>query len=352
VIASAIDFAALKIDALLVSAAPNIRYLSGFTGSNALLLVTTDSKVLFTDPRYTLQAAQQCSCAVRIVKKMPLSAALAQNLGRRKLRRIGFEKSRLSYGDYELLKERLPLGAGLRPVGGAVDALRMVKSADEIARIRRSVQTNSDAFAAAVKMVKPGVSESDIAAELEYRMRLLGAERPAFETIVAAGARTALPHAQPAHNKLNANDLLLIDVGACQDGYSSDMTRMLFLGRPGPKIRAIYDAVLKAQLAALEVVREGVTAQKVDAAARRVLKAEGLEKEFVHSTGHGLGLEIHEPPRIGKKDKTRLQAGMAITIEPGAYIRGLGGVRIEDTVVVTKNGCEVLTPTPKELMLL
>jgi Xaa-Pro aminopeptidase len=240
----------------------------------------------------------------------------------------------------------------LTPIGPVVDRLRMVKSDDEIARIRRSVLTNSEAFEKATRSIRPGARESAIAAELEYQMRRLGAEKAAFETIVAVGSRSALPHAQPTARKLGNDELLLIDMGACQDGYMSDMTRVLFLGKPSRRVRAMYNAVLKAQLAAIDAVRPGVTAAHVDRAARRVLEIEGLGKEFVHSTGHGLGLEIHEGPRLGRRDKTKLQAGMTITIEPGAYIRDFGGIRIEDTVLVTHNGCEVLTPTSKELRLL
>jgi Xaa-Pro aminopeptidase len=193
--------------------------------------------------------------------------------------------------------------------------------------------------------------EGDLAAELDYRMRRQGAEGPAFETIVAAGARTALPHARPTSARL-VQGLLLVDMGAMLDGYASDMTRMLFLGRPGARVRRAYKAVLEAQLAAIDAVRPGVPAKTVDRAARRVLARHGLANAFVHSTGHGLGLEIHEPPRIGKKEKTPLECGMAITIEPGVYVEGFGGIRIEDTVSVTKNGCEVLTPTSKELRIL
>jgi len=347
-----IDFSELKIDALLVSGLPNIRYLSGFTGSNGMLLVMPGSQILLTDPRYTIQASEECTCAVRTVKGRPLHEAAAGLLQSKRLKRIGFEKARLSYEDYAALKEHLPLGASLKPVAGVIEKMRMIKSEEEIARIRRSVLTNSEAFQTTLKRIKPGITESDVAAELEYQMRLHGAEKPAFETIVAAGAHSALPHARPTRKILNGNELILIDMGSCQDGYASDMTRMLFLGKPDQKTRSIYNAVLEAQLAAIATVREGATAQQVDRSARRVLKEHGREKEFVHSTGHGLGLEIHEPPRIGHKEKTRLAAGMVITIEPGAYARGLGGVRIEDTVAVTKNGCEILTPTSKELMLL
>ena len=347
-----IPFAQLKIDGLLVSALPNIRYLSGFTGDNALLLVTPDSQTLFTDPRFTIQASEECKCTIKIGPRGPVDPYAVEAIKRKKLKRIGFEASRMTYDVYGRLKAALPLGATLKPLGPVIETLRMIKTKEEIARIRQSVLTNSQAFEKTVQSIRPGVSESAIAAELEFQMRRLGAEKPAFETIVAAGPRSALPHARPGSQKVGVNELLLIDMGACQDGYMSDMTRVVFFGKPNRRARNIYNAVKKAQQAAISSVREGVTADSVDRAARQVLQSEGLGKEFVHSTGHGLGLEIHEPPRIGHRDKTKLQAGMAITIEPGAYIRDFGGVRIEDTVLVTKNGCEILTPTSKELMVL
>jgi Xaa-Pro aminopeptidase len=347
-----IPFSELKIDALLVSALPNIRYLSGFTGDNGLLLVTPESQTLFTDPRFTIQASQECTCAIKIAPRGPVDPYAVEAIRRKKLKRVGFEATRMIYDVHRRLKEALPLGVTLKPIGPVIEQLRMVKSKEEIARIRLSVQTNSQAFEKTVQSIRPGVSESHIAAELEFQMRRLGAERAAFETIVAAGSRSALPHARPGDRKVGVDELLLIDMGACQDGYMSDMTRMLFFGKVPRRVRDMYQAVLKAQLAAIAAVREGITAGQVDQQARQVLESEGLGKEFVHSTGHGLGLEIHEPPRVGRRDKTRLQAGMVITIEPGAYIRDFGGIRIEDTVLVTKSGCEILTPTSKELMVL
>jgi len=349
---AAIPFGELKIDALLISAPPNVRYLSGFTGDNGLLLLTPDSQTLFTDPRFTIQASEECRCEVQTVTKTPLDQAAVQTIRKRHWKRIGFEASRMLYEMHQRLDESLPKGAKLKPIGPVVEKLRMIKSSGEIARIRRSVLTNSEAFEKATRSIRLGAQESEIAAELEYRMRRLGAEKAAFETIVAMGSRSALPHAQPTARKLANDELLLIDMGACQDGYMSDMTRVLFFGRPSRRLRTMYNAVLKAQLAAIDAVRPGITAAQVDRAARRVLETEGLGKEFVHSTGHGLGLEIHEGPRLGRRDKTKLKPGMAITIEPGAYIRDYGGIRIEDTVLVTKNGCEVLTPTSKELRLL
>ena len=340
-----------KLDALIVSAAPNVRYLSGFTGSNGVLLLLADEAVLFTDPRYAIQAPEQSDCAVKVVRG-PLYPALMKAAARKRCRRIGFEDARLTFSGYEVLRAQLHLNASLEPVSGLVERLRMVKSAHEIDVIRRSVELNSTAFDRSIRQLKPGMTEAALAARIEYQMRLLGAEKPAFDTIVAAGPRSALPHAQPTANPIRDNQLVLIDMGASREGYASDMTRMAFLGTPGRKVVRLYRAVLEAQLAALDAVRPGVTAGAVDRAARRVLRAAGMEKAFVHSTGHGLGLEIHEGPRLGRREKIPLVAGMAITVEPGAYFEGVGGVRIEDTVVVTSSGCDVLTKTSKELLLL
>ena len=312
------------------------------------MLLTEAESHFFTDPRYSI-ASKTITCKVHVAKGL-LTAAVTAVLKRKKLKRIGFESAWMRYEDYAKVKEELPLGVSFKPVSRLVEELRMVKSKAEIELIRSSVQANSEAYARTMKRIRPGAREQDIAAELEYQMRILGAEKPAFETIVASGARSALPHAQPTARRLEESELLLIDMGASLNGYSSDMTRVAYSGVPPRRIREVYKAVLEAQLAAVNAVHAGTTASKVDGTARGVLKQHELEREFVHSTGHGLGLEIHERPRIGRKDKTRLRAGMVITIEPGVYIDGLGGVRIEDTVLVTENGCEVLTPTSKEFL--
>jgi len=340
-----------KLDAMLVSALPNVRYLTGFTGSNGMVLVHRGGAVLFTDPRYAIQASRECDCRVK-VSGGPMLPDVAAAAARHRFRRIGFERARVTYDAVETLRTRLPLRASLEPVAVWIERLRMVKSAGEIARLRRSAETNCRAFEAAARRARAGMRESDLAAEIEYRMRRLGAEKPAFETIVTAGARSALPHGSPTAAVLQPRDLVMVDMGAFQDGYASDMTRMLYVGTPGPKVKRLYAAVREAQQAALDTVRAGIAAGAVDRAARRVLESHGLGARFVHSTGHGLGLEIHEPPRLGKGEKLVLEEGMAVTVEPGAYLAGFGGVRIEDTVVVTARGCEVLTPTPKELRTL
>ena len=340
-----------KLDCLLVAFSPNLRYLSGFTGSSGALLILPGRSILLTDPRYQIQAAQEVSCTVTIAKG-PLDLDLVAAIARHRVKRIGYEPALMSCEAFRSLESRLPAKASLVAAGGSVERMRMVKSPSEIDRIRRSVLTNSRAFEQTVPGVRPGITERDLAAELEYRMRRLGAEKPSFETIVAGGVRSALPHAQPTAARLQPGQLVVVDMGALEDGYCSDMTRMLHLGTPTAKVKRTYAAVLEAQLAGIDAVHAGAPTAQVDAAARNVLKRYGLDRAFIHSTGHGLGLEIHEPPRLGKSDKGRLQAGMAITIEPGVYLEDFGGIRIEDTVVVTEKGCEILTPTGKELRLI
>jgi Xaa-Pro aminopeptidase len=337
-----------RLDALLVTNSHNARYLSGFTGSNANVLLFPDGRAtLYTDPRYTVQSKQQSDCAIRVVKG-PLAKGIVSDVARRKLARLGFERECVTVGQFESLRKAMPARTEMAPVSGIVEQLRMVKDAGELDAIRKAVVANSRALENALKRFRPNMSEAEFAAEIDYQNRKLGAEAPAFDTIVAAGERAALPHAQPGAAKIGPG-ILLVDMGAFHAGYASDMTRMVHVGRATPKYRKAYTAVLEAQFAAINAVKAGAKTAAVDRAARRVLERHGLGKAFVHSTGHGLGLEIHEPPRLGSKDKGVLEAGMAITIEPGVYLEGWGGIRIEDTVVVTETGCEVLTPTTKEL---
>ena len=335
---------------MVVTALPNIRYLSGFSGSNGALLITGDRSLLFTDPRYQIQASAETDCELKIAKG-PLTKELLKWARRLRIKSLAFEQNRISFEDFGHLK-RGAQGIRLKPLSGIVEKLRAVKSAAEIAAIKGSVQLNSTALEQALRHFRPSMTERDLAAEISYRMRRLGADREAFETIVASGERSALPHAQPTSRPIQLNQLLLIDMGATVAGYASDMTRTLAVGKPTAEARRMYRAVLEGQLAAIDAVRPGVSCTSVDRAARDVLRDHRLDSLFIHSTGHGLGLEIHEAPRLGRKERTKLEAGMALTIEPGVYVEGLAGIRIEDTVVVTSSGCEVLTPTEKELVVL
>ncbi len=339
-----------RADAFLTSFLPNCRYLSGFTGSNATLLVSADRAILFTDPRYELQAPQEADCEVRIVKGS-LIKEVAKWVKRLRFRALAIESQHITFEAHKSLEEAVSQ-IRLKPVANAVEKLRMVKSEGEIEAIRISVELNSKALEQALRRFKSSMSEMDLAAEIEYRMRRLGAERPSFETIVAAGERSALPHARPTSKAIGTDHLLLIDMGSSVAGYASDMTRTFAVGKLNVKSRRMYRAVLESQLAAIDAIKPGVLCGSVDGAARKVLRGYGLDRYFVHSTGHGLGLEIHEPPRVGRKEQTKLEAGMVITVEPGVYEAGVGGIRIEDTVVVTSDGCKPLTPTSKELAVL
>jgi len=344
--ALAARIAGQKVDALLISHLPNVRYLTGFTGSNATLLLSQKEATLFTDPRYAVQARQETGCRVRVVKG-PTAKGVAAALGH--AGRVGFEASHLTYDLFSLYRAAAPI----RPVDPLVEELRQVKSPAEISLIRRSVEINSQAFDSALRRIRPGRdTELDLAAEIEFQQRKHGAEGAAFETIVASGRRAALPHARPGREPIASNALLLIDMGALSEGYASDMTRVVFLGKPSGTAVRYYQAVLDAQLAAIDTVRAGVKTARVDQAARRTLRRHGLDRLFTHSTGHGLGLEIHEAPGLRRTDKSVLRPGMAITIEPGVYREDFGGIRIEDTVLVTETGCEVLTPTPKDLLVI
>jgi Xaa-Pro aminopeptidase len=349
--ALAATFAAERIGVILITHLPNVRYLTGFTGSNALLLLGPGWASLYTDPRYDLQAASQCDCPVKIVQG-PLIPEAVKEIRKRRTRRLGIEGDRLTYQQGLELVSALGKRVEIKPLTGLVERLRAIKSASEIRAIRKSVLLNSLALENALKQLRPGMTERQLAARIGFEMRQLGAEGESFPAIVASGPHSALPHAEPRAIAIKPGRFLLIDMGASLDGYASDMTRTFHLGEPSRKARDLYCAVLEAQLAAIDAVRPGALAADVDAAARNVLRLKGMAGFFRHSTGHGLGLEIHESPRLGEKSKEVLAAGMAITIEPGAYLPGFGGVRIEDTVMVTGRGCEVLTPTPKELLVI
>lgn len=335
-----------QVDCLLVGAAPNIFYLTGFTGSAGLLLVDEKGSTLYTDGRYRLQASEEVHESRVVVAR---SATTKAALGRAaRYRRVGFEVS-ASYRFVRLLADAIGTRR-LRAIEGAVEQHRLVKDEEELARIRRSVELNSRVFQETVALLRPGLAEQEVAAELEYRMRRYGAEQPAFETIVASGPRSALPHARAGPRRLGKKEFLVLDHGAILAHYASDMTRTVYLGTADRRVRALYGVVKEAQQRAIGAVRAGVSCSAVDRAAREHITRCGYGKHFPHSTGHGLGIEVHEVPRIAAREKTKLPAGAVITIEPGVYVPGFGGVRIEDVVVVREQSAEVLTPTPKGLL--
>jgi Xaa-Pro aminopeptidase len=346
-----LSFSTLNADALLVTHLPNIRYLCGFTGSAGIVLVDHSRATLFTDSRYTLQARREVHDAATVIAPHGLIRAVGEALkARRGTIRLAFAPAQLTVAQKTALQ--LATGARLRWLAAPdlIERLRAVKDGDELVRMRQSARLISDVWTAAVRNVRPGVSELAVAADIERSMKLRGASGPSFESIVASGPRSAWPHARPTPKLLRKNELVVLDQGAILRDYCSDMTRTVFLGRSTNRVRSLYNAVLHAQEAAIAAIRPGVSAASVDAAARKVFKQSGLERYFTHSTGHGLGLEIHEMPRLGRGEETLLEEGMVVTVEPGLYIERLGGIRIEDEVLVTAQGAEVLTSASREFL--
>ena len=346
-----------RLDGLLVTHLPNIRYLCGFTGSAGALLVSDKKNVFFTDGRYRTQArAEVQGCTLVVSKKGPLGACAdwlrASKSRSRMRRRIGIESEHFTVAERIRLDAILPRDLLLRPAPALIERSRMVKDVEEIAQIRYAVLLGADLFDIILKTIRPGVRENEVAAELEYSARKAGAEGMSFPTIIAGGTRSSLPHGRASEAAISSRGFVVCDFGVILAGYCSDMTRTVYVGRPTSEARRIYEAVRQAQQAAIETVRPGITVGEVDRAARKLLKKSNLDRYFTHSTGHGVGLEIHEPPRVATGQAEILRPGMVITIEPGVYIPGKFGVRIEDVVVVTERGCQVLTPTSKTLIAL
>ncbi len=347
-----------RLDALLVTHLPNVLYLCGFTGSAGVLVLTETKSVLFTDGRYTTQARSEVRGAQIVIgRKTPLAAAadwLATHGPKRASRaypfRLGVEGEHLPVAARNRLAAHLPSPFRLPEAPGLVERARMVKDAQEIQRVRAAVLMGAGIFERALAKIRPGVRETAVAAEIECAAHQAGAEAMSFPTIVASGKRSALPHGRASQSAIPARGFVVCDFGVILTDYCSDMTRTVYVGHPSFRERRAYQAVKEAQQAAVEAVKPGVSVSEIDRAARKSLQNGGLAKYFTHSTGHGVGLEIHEAPRLGAGQTEILQPGMVITIEPGVYIPGRWGVRIEDMVVVTERGCEVLTPTSKELI--
>jgi Xaa-Pro aminopeptidase len=345
-----------KLDCLLVTHLPNIRYLCGFTGSAAALLISDRGTTFFTDGRYTAQARAEVQGARIVIARKALLAVAAEWLaaGRRTAVRpvLGIEPESISAGMRDRLASALRGRVRLRSAPPLVEQARMVKDLTEVGHIRRAVETGAGLFRIAVQRIRPGVREVEVGAAMEYEARRAGAEGMAFPTIIASGKRSALVHGRASQAPIPRRGFVVCDFGVILAGYCSDRTRTVHVGRASRQARQMYEAVLEAQQAAIAAVRPGVTAAEVDAAARRVLRRQKLARYFTHSTGHGLGLEIHEAPRLAASQTQKLEPGMVITVEPGAYIPGKRGVRIEDVVVVTPSGCEVLMPGDKELIVI
>lgn len=342
---------AADLDALVVLDLPDIRYLSGFTGSAGLLVLLADgADAFFTDFRYQTQVAEELDPAIDVrIESESLLKLCHGFLADRGVSRVGFEREQLTYRAWMEWAEREP--PVLVPVEEWIEDLRVVKSAPEIAAIRKACAIADETFERILAEVRPGITERELAARLDLELAARGAEGPSFETIVAFGGRSALPHARPGARELRRGDIVLFDFGAVADGYVSDMTRTVACGDPAVEMREVYTLVLNAQLAAIGGMRAGMTGPEADRLARVVIEAAGHGPRFGHSLGHGIGLEVHEAPRLGRKSADRLAAGMTVTIEPGVYLEGVGGVRIEDDALIGETGVELLTSAPKDQLI-
>lgn len=330
-------------DSFLTLHPPNIFYLCGFSGSSGALLVEPGGATLFTDSRYTLQAREEVSGARVTIAPASLALAAGERLNKLGRIRVAVEAGHLSLSQRDLLAQSAGRRIRLLKLQDCVESLRAIKDSGEIALMKAAAGLGSLVFEAILPLIKPGIREFELAAEIEYLMRRAGASKPAFETIVAFGERSALPHAHPTARKLRKNELVVLDLGAILRHYCCDLTRTVFVGRATRRITQWYQAVLEAQVAARQALRPGRAASEVDEAARAVLKRAGLDRFFTHSLGHGLGLEVHEAPRLARGQKQPLQAFNVVTLEPGVYVEGVGGIRIEDDAVVTPRGAQVLT---------
>lgn len=327
------------------------RYLTGFTGTAGLVWISHDSQILITDFRYTEQAGEQSPGWEIVVQQTTMEDAVAQLVDKYKVRRIAFESEYVTVDQLAKWQEQFA-EVEFVPTKHWVAELRKVKTPDEIEKIAAAAQIAVQALTDVIPKIRPGVSERDLAFELEYTMRTMGAEAVSFDPIVGSGPRGAQPHAIPGERPVQIGDFIVIDMGCVYQGYCSDLTRTFVVGQPDAKHLEIYNTVLEAQLAALKALKPGMSGKEVDSVAREIIKAAGYDRNFGHGLGHGVGLEIHEAPRLSQFNEEPLAPGMVVTVEPGIYLPGWGGVRIEDLVVVTDTGCRILTNMPKDLIII
>jgi Xaa-Pro aminopeptidase len=339
-----------SLDGFVVTHPANLRYLCGYTGSNGLLLFLSGRRVFFTDGRYTQQACDEVKGARIVICKGPLLNNAAKLIGKLRSAALGLEANYTTVVAAEQMRKLVRRKIRWKLTNGLIMRQRMIKDAEELRLITSAVKLGAAVYHEALRALRPGTRESEVAGRLEYAARQSGADGMSFETIVAAGKRSALPHGRASGQPIPRRGFVVVDSGVILRGYCSDMTRTVHVGSVRREERRWYKAVLEAQLAGIAAVAPGKTAAEVDQAARKILQSAGLDRYFTHSTGHGVGLEIHEPPRLARDQTERLEPGIVITIEPGIYVPGKGGIRIEDMVVVTGSGCRVLTPVTKELV--
>ena len=336
-----------ELDGFLVQSRMDQYWLTGFTGEDGYTLVTQRAVVLLTDGRFDENADREAPYARKVIRKKRTPDVTAAAIKKFRVKRLGFNPAHMTVSDHTDLKKHLR-PTKLVPASDPITPERAIKDAGEVKRMRQSIAIAEKSFEKVRRWVKPGLTEKEIAAKLVYEMQRLGAQGETFPSIVASGPNSSLPHAVPGMRKLKKNELLLVDWGAHVDWYGSDLTRVIWLGSIPRRMRKVFDVVREAHDCAIDAVRPGITAHQLDHVARSVIQKAGYGKMFNHALGHGLGLVAHEVPRIGRGTQTVLEPGMVITIEPGIYLPGVGGVRLEDDILVTKSGHEVLSSLPVE----
>lgn len=342
---------AQQSDVLIITSNQNRRYLTGFTGSAGTVVITPTQALLLVDFRYTQQATNQSKeFDVREIDRSRLYETIQEILDTESIQTIGFEQQHVTYEVYQLMSSKLT--ATLKPLSNIVENLRTIKTPEEIELIKKAAWISDEAFKYILTFIKPGVSEIDIANELEFHMRKNGATGAAFDIIIASGHRSALPHGVASDKIIEEGDMLTLDFGAYYQGYRSDMTRTIAVGEPSGKLKEIYQIVYDSLQITLSNMKAGITGKEADSYSRDFIKAKGYGKNYGHGSGHGIGLDLHENIFMSTVCEDILEENMVLTVEPGIYIPNLGGVRIEDDVIVTKNGVEVITHSPKELIIL
>ncbi|MBI5972571.1 M24 family metallopeptidase [Staphylococcus caledonicus] len=338
-----------NLDAIVILSDYNRRYLSGFTGTSGALVITSTQNQLITDFRYIEQATNQATNFEIVNRSEGLIDEIKSIITKLNLQRVGFEGHLISYDTYQSLNET---SATFISIGEVIEEIRQIKSPEEIEKIKHAAKIVDDTYNYILEVAKAGMTEKELKALLESKMLHLGAEGPSFDTIVASGYRGALPHGVASDKVIEQGDMITLDFGAYYEGYCSDITRTFAIGEPDPKMKEIYNIVLESQIKAINEIKPGMTVQEADALSRDYIDAHGYGKEFGHSLGHGIGLDIHEGPLLSKNAKGTIQVNNCVTIEPGIYVDGLGGVRIEDDILITENGCEVFTKCTKDLIIL
>jgi Xaa-Pro aminopeptidase len=335
---------------MLISSAENVRYLCGFSGTEGSIFITRREGFFLTDGRYTTQAREQVT-GLAVITFREKAKGIASIIKKSRVRSVGYEARSLTVAFFKDLEKEVP-GVQLNPYRDSLDQLRILKDASEIALLKRAAHIAALSLRQVMNLIRPGVREIEIAAELEYRIRKNGGEGPSFPFIVASGYRGALPHGVASQKKIAAGDLVVVDYGAIYSGYASDETCTFVVGRPTRKQKKIYAIVREAHDRAIAALKPRESLKRIDGAARTYIEKQGYKRYFNHGTGHGLGLSVHEPPRVSLLSDATALEGMVVTIEPGIYLPGWGGVRIEDTVVVTKKGGEIITEMNKSLTVL